>query len=133
MVRNTSNSQVHLSKAVSCWVTFLTINIYGLDITSLCFYIFCTLNEHSTRSTARIVKSTIEWLNEGSNQLHNVVWGIELSIFLCRIYGKRLQEVLVHTANQILLLTKDLMRNLVNLINNLLDNIGFEVNRSKKA
>ena len=64
MVADTSNSQVHLCQTISGRLRFLTINIYCLSISPMCFNKFCCLNKHTSRATARVINCTIKWLYE---------------------------------------------------------------------
>lgn len=90
-----------------------------------------TLNKHTTGAAAGVVQGAVKGLDHGSDQLNGVVGCIELPLLFCGIDGKFLEEIFIHTANQVLLLAKRLMTDFVDLVNHLLDVIRRKVSSSK--
>ena len=127
MVRYATHRQIHFGKAESGVIFLLTKNIYGRNVTLLCFYIFCTLNKHTSGSTAGVIECAVKRLNKGGNKFYNIMWSVKLTVLFGGIYGKGLQKVLINTTYQILFLAKYLMRNLVYLVNNLLEFVGLNL------
>ena len=120
IMTDTAQSEVHLCQTVGGCFLLLSIYIDTTDVALFGFYQVGTLNEHTAGATTRVVQCAIERFDNSCYQLHHIVWGIELAFFFGRIDSKLLQEVFIYAAYQVLLLTKSLMANLVDLVHNLL-------------
>ena len=127
MVGYTTHRQIHFGKAESGVIFLLTENIYGRNVTLLCFYIFCTLNKHTAGTTAWVIQCAVERFNKCGNKFHNIVWSVKLAILFGCIYGKGLQKVLINTTYQVLFLTKYLVGNLVHFVNDLFKFVGLNL------
>ena len=132
VVGDAPHSQVHLRQSVGGWILLLPVDIDLHDVALLLLDILSTLHKHPTRATARIVESAIERLNEGSDQLHNVMRRVELSLLLSGIHGKTLEEVFVNTPNEVAFRAEGLMRNLAHLVHHLFHYVGRKVNAREK-
>ena len=109
----------------------MTIYIDLGDVAILFLYILSTLHKHTTRATAGVVERTIIRLYKGSYQLYNIVRSIEFSLLFGGIDCKRLEEVFIDPSYEILLLPKDLVRNLIDLIHHLFDDTFLQIYSSK--
>ena len=127
IVADAAQGEVHFRKTVGCRLFLLTVNIDTADIAFLFLDQVCTLNEHAARTAAWIVECAVIRLNHGGNQLHRVMRRVELAFFLGGIDGKFLEEVFVHSSNQVFFLSKRLMAYLIDLVHNLLDVVGSEI------
>ena len=122
-----SQSKVHLCQSIGRSFLLLTIHIDAANIALFGFHQVCALYKHTSRTTARVVKCTIKWLNNSSNELKNIVRGIELSFFLCCINSKLFQKVFIYATYQVFLFTKSLVTNLIYFIHNLLHVISTKI------
>ena len=86
---------------------------------------------HTTGAAAGVVQGAVKGLDHGSDQLNGVVGCVELPLLFCGIDGKLLEEIFVHTTNQVFLLAKRLMTDFVDLVNHLLDVIRRKVSSGK--
>ena len=127
IMTDATQSEVHLCQTIGGSLLLLSIDIDTTDVTLLGSYQISTLNEHTTRATTRIIKSAVERLYDGSNQLHYIVRRIKLALLFRGINGKLFQEVLIHTAYQVFLFTKSFVAYLVDLVHNLLHVIGSKI------
>ena len=120
IMTDTAQSEVHLCQSIGGGFLFQPIYIDTTDFALFGFYQVGALNEHTARTTAWVVQCAVERFDNSCYQLHHIVWGIELAFFFGRIDSKLLQEVFIYAAYQVLLLTKSLVANLVDLVHNLL-------------
>lgn len=119
--------QIHLCQSICGRFLLLTVYVNTTDIALLCFYQIRALNKHTTRAAAGIIQCPVKWLNNGSYQLYDIVRSIKLAFLLSGIYGKLFQKVLLYASDQILLFTKSLVTDLVDLVYNLLHVVGSQI------
>ena len=131
MMADAAQGKVHLCKAIGGGLFFLTVYIDAADIALFRLDKVSTLNKHTTGAAAGVVQGAVKGLDHGSDQLNGIVRCIELPLLLCGIDGKLLEEIFVHTTNQVFLFAKRLMTDFVDLINHLLDVIRCKVSGGK--
>ena len=77
-----------------------------------------------TSDLVAALDDALQAIEDGGDSLKGCV---KLAVLFGGIYGKGLQKVLINTTYQILFLAKYLMRNLVYLVNNLLEFVGLNL------
>ena len=75
----TSDSQVHLTHLPCRSVILLTIYRYIPHVLLMALHKLCRLNEHTSRTTGRVVYSSAIWLQDFNNRTHDARRSIELT------------------------------------------------------
>ena len=84
MVRDTSDSQVHLCKSIGCRLRFLPIHIDGFSVSTVSLYKLCCLDKHTPGTTARVIYRSVKWFNKRGDKLYDRMWRIKLPfLFVC--------------------------------------------------
>ena len=133
VVADAAQGKVHFRKAVGSSFLFLTVYINAVDIPLLRFYQCGALDKHTAGTAAGVIQGAVKGFNHTCNQLHNIMRGVKLTIFLCGIDGEFLQEIFVHSPDQVFFLAKLLVADFVDLIHKFLNIIGGEVAGGKST
>ena len=98
----TSNCKIHLCQLICGIRILLSINRYFLLVTVVCLYELHGLYEHTTGTTARIIKSSIIWLYKLSYQINDALRCIEFSLTFAFSNSKLAQEVFIYPSDNVI-------------------------------
>ena len=133
IMADAAQGQVHLRQTVGCSFLFLTVDIDSPDIAALFPDKIGTLDKHTARAAAGVIKCAVKRLDHRRDQLHNIVRGIELALFFRGVDSEFFQKVLINAADQIFLFAKDPVTDLIDFIDYLFDIVGSEIACGKRA
>ena len=101
IVGDASDSKVHFRKPISAWFTLLPIDTYIQFVSSVSLNELRALDEHSSRTAARVIDGAVIRLNERGNKLDNTLRSVKFAFFLIRMDGECLKEVFIDAAYQV--------------------------------
>ena len=111
-----AQGKVHLCQTIGRRFFLLTVDIDATDVAPFRLDQFRALDEHAARTAARVVQCAVKRFDHGGDQLHDIMRSVVFALFLCRVDGKFLEEVLIDAADQVFLFAKRLVADLVHLI-----------------
>ena len=120
VVGDATDSQIHLAQTPSLLYALLPDDRDIFAVSVVAFHEFMGLHKHTTRTAARVIYHTAVRLDHFSNQLNNASRGIEFTVFLGTGGGIYLEEVFVHTTDEVFFMETGLI-DFVDFIDKLLD------------
>ena len=98
------DSQVHLSHFPSGRIELLTENGNIINVTGMAFYKVFGLYKHASRTTARVINTSIIWLKDSNQGLYNTSRSVKLSSLFTFSLSKHTETILISTAKNIFLI-----------------------------
>ena len=99
---NATNGKVHLCQFPCGRVGILSINRDIVDISTMVLYKFCRLNKHTTTAAARVIHSSLKWLQHFHQCPHNAGRCKELASALSFLLCKHRQAVFISAPQNVL-------------------------------